>query len=163
MASRSSHPALSCADNFAASSADVLQLLGRILMSYLFLSAGWGKLFNVIGTTAYFTGLGVPSPSVMAYFVGSLEVAVGVALILGIATRYAAIVVFIFVLVATAIAHRYWTLPSGSAKGTICPVREKSRDHERVAVRACRRRWALLDRRDAREKAISGSPRPPPR
>ncbi len=112
MASRSSHSALSCADNFAASSADVLQLLGRILMSYLFLSDGWGKLFNVIGTTAYFTGLGVPSPSVMAYLVGSLEVAVGVALIFGIATRYAAIVVFIFVLVATAIAHRYWTYPA---------------------------------------------------
>ena len=43
---------------------------------------------------------------------GSLEVAVGVALILGLATRYAAIVVFIFVLVATAIAHRYWTYPA---------------------------------------------------
>ena len=43
---------------------------------------------------------------------GSLEVAVGVALILGLATRYAAIVVFIFVLVATVIAHRYWTYPA---------------------------------------------------
>jgi uncharacterized membrane protein YphA (DoxX/SURF4 family) len=46
--SRSSHSALSCADNFATGSADVLQLVGRILMSYLFLSAGWGKLTNVI-------------------------------------------------------------------------------------------------------------------
>ena len=112
MVSRSSHPVLSCVDVFATSSTDALLLVGRILMSYLFLSAGWSKLFNVIGTTAYFTGLGVPSPSVMAYLVGSLEVAVGVALIFGIATRYAAIVVFIFVLVATAIAHRYWTYPA---------------------------------------------------
>jgi len=112
MMSRSSHPALSCVDTFATSSTDVLLLVGRILLSYLFLSAGWGKLTNVIGTAAYFTALGVPSPSVMSYLVGVLEVAVGVALILGLATRYVAIVIFIFVLVATAFAHRYWTYPA---------------------------------------------------
>jgi putative oxidoreductase len=109
MVSRSSHPALSCVDNFATSSTDVLLLVGRILMSYLFLSAGFGKLTNVVGTAAYFTALAVPSPSVMSYLVGALEVTVGVALILGLATRYVAIVIFIFVLIATAFAHRYWT------------------------------------------------------
>ena len=134
MVSRSSHPALSCVDDFATSSTDALLLVGRILMSCLFLSAGWGKLTNVVGTAAYFTALGVPSPSVMSYLVGALEVAVGVALILGLATRlrcdcdiyfracrhsvlglatrYVAIVIFIFVLVATALAHRYWTYPA---------------------------------------------------
>jgi putative oxidoreductase len=112
MVSRSSHPALSRVDDLAASSTDALLLVGRILMSYLFLSAGWGKLTNVVGTAAYFTALGVPSPSVMSYLVGALEVAVGVALILGLATRYVAIVIFIFVLVATAFAHRYWTYPA---------------------------------------------------
>jgi putative oxidoreductase len=112
MVSRSSHPVLSCVDVFATSSTDALLLVGRILMSYLFLSAGWGKLTNVVGTAAYFTALGVPSPSVMSYLVGTLEVAVGVALILGLATRYVAIVIFIFVLVATAFAHRYWAYPA---------------------------------------------------
>jgi len=112
MVSRSPHPALSCVDDFATSSTDALLLVGRILMSYLFLSAGWGKLTNVVGTAAYFTALGVPSPSVMSYVVGALEVAVGVALILGLATRYVAIVIFIFVLVATVFAHRYWIYPA---------------------------------------------------
>ena len=112
MVSRSSHPVLSCVDTFATSSTDVLLLVGRILMSYLFLSAGWGKLTNVVGTAAYFAALSVPSPSVMSYLVGALEVVVGIALILGLATRYVAIVIFIFVLVATAFAHRYWTYPA---------------------------------------------------
>ena len=98
MVSRSSHPALSRVDNFAAGSTDVLLLAGRILMSYLFLSAGWGKLTNVVGTAAYFTALSVPAPSVMSYLVGALEVAVGVALILGLGTRYVAIVIFILCL-----------------------------------------------------------------
>ena len=34
------------------------------------------------------------------------------ALILGFGTRYAAIASFVWVLVATAIAHRYWTYPA---------------------------------------------------
>ena len=34
-------------------------------------------------------------------------------MILGIGTRYGAILVFLFVLVATAIAHRYWEYPAG--------------------------------------------------
>ena len=34
-------------------------------------------------------------------------------MILGIATRYAAILIFVYVVVATAIAHRYWEYPAG--------------------------------------------------
>ena len=47
----------------------------------------------------------------MSYLVGALEVAVGVALILGLAMRYVAIAIFIFLLVATAFARRYWIYP----------------------------------------------------
>lgn len=89
-----------------------MQLIGRIMMGYLFLMAGWGKLTNVAGTIGYFTNLGVPNPGMMPYLVGGLEVAIGVALIVGLATRYAAIVTFLFALTATLIAHRYWTFPA---------------------------------------------------
>jgi len=117
MSSRSSHSALSHTDSFASNSADVVQLVGRILFGALFLASGWGKLTNVPGATAYFTGLGVPSPEMMPYLVGSLETVLGVALILGLATRYAAIIAFLFVVVATAIAHRYWTYPAPAQGG----------------------------------------------
>jgi uncharacterized membrane protein YphA (DoxX/SURF4 family) len=43
-------------------------------------------------------------------FLGWLFLAAGYGK-LGIATRYAAIATFVWVLVATAIAHRYWTYP----------------------------------------------------
>jgi len=45
-----------------------------------------------------------------------LELLISVSLILGIATRYGAILVFLFVVVATAIAHRYWEFPAGAAQ-----------------------------------------------
>jgi putative oxidoreductase len=48
-------------------------------------------------------------PEFWAWFAGIVEIVLGVTLILGIAIRYAAIASFVWVLVATAIAHRYWT------------------------------------------------------
>lgn len=108
----SSHPALSCTDGIAASWSDFLLLVGRVLLGWLFLASGWAKLGNIAGATAYFTSLGVSPPGFWAWFAGGAELAMGVALILGIATRYAALAYFIWVLVATAIAHRYWTYPA---------------------------------------------------
>jgi len=108
----SSHPALSHLDGMAANSADFLLLVGRVLLGWLFLASGYGKLGNIAGTTAYFNNLGMSPPDTWAWFAGGAEVVLGVALILGLATRYAAFATFIFVLVATAIAHRYWTYPA---------------------------------------------------
>lgn len=42
-----------------------------------------------------------------------LELLISASLILGIGTRYDAILVLAFVVVATAIAHRYWEFPAG--------------------------------------------------
>ncbi len=71
-----------------------------------------GKLGNIAGTTAYFANLGMSPPELMAGSQGCVEFVLGAALILGIATRYAAFGTFVWVLIATAIAHRYWTYPA---------------------------------------------------
>jgi putative oxidoreductase len=44
----------------------------------------------------------------------ALEVLISVGLILGVGTRYCAILTFVFVVAATAIAHRYWEYPAGA-------------------------------------------------
>ena len=72
---------------------------------------------GIAGTTAYFTSLGMSPPELWAWFAGIAEVVLGAALILGIATRYAALASFVWVLVATAIAHRYWTYPAAQQAG----------------------------------------------
>jgi putative oxidoreductase len=43
-----------------------------------------------------------------------VEFLMGAALILGVGTRYAALVAFVFVLIATALAHRYWEYPAAA-------------------------------------------------
>ena len=42
-----------------------------------------------------------------------LELLISASLILGIGRRYGAILVFVFVVIATEIAHRYWEYPAG--------------------------------------------------
>ncbi len=44
----------------------------------------------------------------MSWLVVLTELGIGVALIFGIATRYASLFPFVYLIIATAIAHRYW-------------------------------------------------------
>src|SRR5262245_26026476 len=108
----SSHPSLSRTDNIAATWSDFLLLVGRVFLGWLFLASGYGKFTGIAGTTTYFTNLGLSPVEFWAWFAAIAEVVLGAALILGIATRYAALASFVWVLVATAIAHRYWTYPA---------------------------------------------------
>ena len=112
-----SHPSLSHTDSIAASSSDFLLLVGRVLLGWLFLASGYGKFGSIAGTTAYFTSLSVSPPELWAWFAAFAEVILGAGLILGLATRYVALASFLWVLIATAIAHRYWTYPASEQAG----------------------------------------------
>jgi putative oxidoreductase len=109
----SSHSLLSWADGFATKSADVLILLGRILLAWVFVGVAYGTIINFTGSLSYFTSLKLPAPALFTWVALVLELVISAGLILGIGTRYAAILIFVFVVVATAIAHRYWEYPAG--------------------------------------------------
>jgi putative oxidoreductase len=108
----SSHPLLSHTDSAAGSTSDALLLIGRILLGWLFLTTAWGKLFGGIdGFAGYLRALKVPAPEFWAWIGAVVEFVVGVTLILGLGTRYAALLCVLFLIVATALAHRYWEYP----------------------------------------------------
>ena len=111
---RSSHRALSYTDSFANSSADALMLVGRILVGFLFLTSGWSKLINTAGAISYLTSVKAPAPELVVWVVLVVELVVGITLILGLATRYGALLGFVFVVIATALAHRYWEYPAAA-------------------------------------------------
>lgn len=112
MHTRSSHDILSRTDGFASSSTDTLILIGRIMLGWIFVAAGWGKLNGMAGFAGYLTSLGVPAPGLMSMIIPPVEFLLGVALVLGLATRYAALVCVAFTLAAALIAHRYWEFPA---------------------------------------------------
>ena len=107
----SSHPSLSHADGLAASTADAFLLVGRVLLGWLFLasSAGiGGKLWNHAGFLGYLKNLGAPAPEVSSWVGALVEFVIGLSLVLGVGTRYAALLCALFLIAATALAHRYW-------------------------------------------------------
>jgi putative oxidoreductase len=110
MTERSSHPLLSLTDDIATRAADPIRLVGRVLLAVLFLMTVWGG-----GPSAdYLKSLGYPAPAVMSDFAHVVEWIVVVSLVLGIGTRYGALLALIFVVIAFGTAHRYWEFPQAA-------------------------------------------------
>jgi putative oxidoreductase len=83
-------------------------LIGRVLLGVLFLVAGIRKIMLYSGSVAYLTKLGFPAPEVMAVLAILIEVGGGALLILGWPTRRVSWLLVLFVVIATAMAHRFW-------------------------------------------------------
>ncbi|MET3176890.1 UNVERIFIED_ORG: putative oxidoreductase [Variovorax guangxiensis] len=90
---------------------DTLALIGRILIAYLFIPAGIGKLLGFGGTVGYITSVGLPLPEVGAVIAIVVELGFGIALLLGFKTRWTAIVMAIFTVAAALFFHKYWSAP----------------------------------------------------
>lgn len=80
----------------------------RIYLAPIFILAGWGKLKD-LESTAYYFGeyLGLPFPDLMAFLAGTTEFFGGIAILVGIATRWVSIPLMVTMAVAAATAH--WT------------------------------------------------------
>jgi putative oxidoreductase len=83
-------------------------LVGRVLLGLLFLVVGIRIILAYSGNIGYFTRLGFPAPEVMTVLAIIIEIGGGALLILGWQTRRIAWLLMLFVLIATAMAHRFW-------------------------------------------------------
>jgi len=104
----SSQSMFSALDGVAASATDVWLLIGRVALAWVFVASGWGHIFNPAGLAAYLTNLKAPAPELLAWIGLIMEVVIGITLVFGVTTRYGAAVGITFLIVATALAHRYW-------------------------------------------------------
>ena len=84
---------------------DIALLIGRILTGVLFIMAAYAKFKGLTGTTGYFTKLGIPAPSAAAPLVATFELAVGLLILVGFKTRFAALATAVFVVAAALLAH----------------------------------------------------------
>ncbi|MEQ1944123.1 DoxX family protein [Mesorhizobium sp. VNQ89] len=80
-------------------------LIGRVLLSIMFIVAGFGKLTAIGATAGWFGSIGLPVPTVTAVVVGLVELVGGLAILVGYQTRIAALVLAVFTVAATLIAH----------------------------------------------------------
>ncbi|MDP3822914.1 MAG: DoxX family protein [Burkholderiales bacterium] len=89
-----------------------LALVGRILLALMFVLAGFSKIGGFEGTAGYIASKGLPAASLLAALTIVLEVGGGLAIMLGLFTRWSALALAGFTLLASFIFHAYWSLPA---------------------------------------------------
>jgi putative oxidoreductase len=80
-------------------------LVARLMIALMFLASGYGALMDLAGAAAYFGGLGLPVPYLVAIGTGLFEIAAGALLVVGFQTRIVAAVLAAFCLFATYVGH----------------------------------------------------------
>ena len=84
---------------------DAVMLLGRLLMSVIFILGGAAKLLAGTAAQAYMAKLGLPVP-VLAWLVAVvIELGGGLALLVGLATRPVAVVLGLWCIATALVAH----------------------------------------------------------
>jgi len=75
-------------------------LFARIVVGWVFLWSGWGKLHNLPQITENFVSWGIPFPNILSPFVSGVEFFGGLFLLLGFLTRISASALGITMIVA---------------------------------------------------------------
>jgi putative oxidoreductase len=89
---------------------DIAALVGRLLLAYMFVLAGIGKLSGYDGTAGYMTAAGLPLVGVLLPLTILVELGGGIALAIGWKARWAALVLAAFTLLASLVFHNYWAM-----------------------------------------------------
>ena len=89
-----------------------LSLIGRVLLALLFVPSGFSKLTGFAGTVGYITSKGVPLPELAAAVAVGVELGLGLLLLVGFQTRWAALGMALFTFVISFIFHNFWGVPA---------------------------------------------------
>src|SRR4029077_13892659 len=91
-------------------SSDLALLVARIAMSALFIPGGLRKLTDLAAFTAGLHKQGVPLADVLAPIGACVEFFGGIAVLVGFQLRIATLLLILFTIIASFIAHRFWEL-----------------------------------------------------
>jgi putative oxidoreductase len=100
---------------------DTIVLLGRILIGGIFVQSGFDKLMGLDAFAAGLAARGLPATPapVLATIGASVEFFGGLAIVFGLMTRCAALLMIAFVIVATLISHRFWELADAARRAQV--------------------------------------------
>ena len=101
---------------------DYSQAIGRVLVSAVFIVFGYIQfthIGNYIGNpgivkVSALTG-GALSPTVIAYLVAAIDLFGGILILIGYQTRWAAIVLIVFIVLTLVFVHTFWSM-EGAAR-----------------------------------------------
>ncbi len=90
-------------------------LLGRILLSVIFIIAGINKITGFEGTAGYMASKGLPMTEVLLVLTILIELGGGLMILLGWQARWGATAIFLFIIPVTLIFHPFWTFEGQEA------------------------------------------------
>ena len=83
----------------------VILLIGRILLSFMFIMSGLQKFGAIEGTAGYIGSVGLPAATALAWLAAIFETVAGIAILVGFQTRIAALLLAAFCVFAGYVFH----------------------------------------------------------
>ena len=90
-------------------------MVGRILLALIFVLSGWNKVMHYSSVDTYMASVGIPMAGALLPLTILVELGGGLLIAVGLFTRAAAIVVFLFSIPVTLAIHHFWDLPAAQA------------------------------------------------
>ena len=90
-------------------------LLGRILLSLIFIIAGFNKINGFENTAGYMAAKGLPMSEVLLVLSIIIELGGGLSILVGWQARWAATAIFLFIIPVTFVFHPFWTFEGQEA------------------------------------------------
>jgi putative oxidoreductase len=104
------------------SSSSIVPLLGRILMSPIFILAGISKIMAFSMMAGYVASAHLPLPRVSLAIAAAIEILGGLAILTGFHTRLAAWIVFLFLIPTTLLFHLLPAIQNVDRMGNVTNV-----------------------------------------
>jgi putative oxidoreductase len=109
-------------------------LLGRVLLSFIFLQSAYDKIFNFSKTAALMASKNMPMPEPLLVPIIVVLLGGGLTILTGWRARWGALALFLFLIPATLIFHDYWACPAAQQINQPVPsFRHESRADGRIA------------------------------
>lgn len=99
-------------------SRDVAALVGRVLLAFMFVYSGFGKIGGFEGTAATIASKNLPLPAIATTIAIVVEIVGGLMVVFGWKTRWAAVVVAIYTFFASIFFHNFWAMADAAAVRT---------------------------------------------
>jgi putative oxidoreductase len=93
----------------------VIPLLGRLMITYIYITSGYAKVFGWEGNVQYMNRHHLPMVPVLLALAAIVEVAGSFCLVTGYQARWAAFIMFGYTTIMTLVLHSYWAYSGDAA------------------------------------------------
>jgi putative oxidoreductase len=94
---------------------DGMAVLGRVLLSLIFVISGAKKIATFAGTAGYIASKGLPAAEILAALTICVELGGGLLLLIGLKARWAALALAVFTVLASVLFHNFWAMTGPEA------------------------------------------------